>query len=238
MNFSKNNCIKSLFCFQIKDKNINVINSFRRFLCYLKKHYPKLIVESSVCRNEKISFYINGVTNINSFLEALLHIDGGYKNLKRKNFLDTPFYFDIEIKNIFLLSRLSKCNNFIDIENTIEQYLNIFEFYITLSNIVFFKEERCLRMFFKNEIDFTFGTIEFSNYVKNNYDSFMFPDIKKPIEEWKVTIKEPPKPNPRKRCQNYKEYKKKYIRRDLKNKKNEEDFVFTKLNEMLNKYHI
>ena len=177
MNFEKDNSIKAVFTFNLKKKPVSIKLVHQNFNVFLNQKYKNFNYESSSIIEDKIYYIIKGLCNINIFLEAINNIQGGYINLKRKNLVYTPFFFDIKINNEILIYKLKCETNDIKISKMIDVFLNDdFKFYETLSNFIFIRKGYFIRLYFKDYIDYYHASLEFSNYTKTG-KNYEYPEI-------------------------------------------------------------
>ncbi len=169
MKVVKDNNVRTLTSFEFKNKM-----SHSEIINFIKKKDSKFNLESSLQTKDKVVIITKGQTNSAILLGIIKNIDN-IKNIKTKHLYSTSFFFDIKIINERLIKKLEGESDDCTTKGFLIYHLNKFEFFETLSNFIYFKVDKCLRLYFKDIIDYEYASLEFAKYTKKYEKDFVYP---------------------------------------------------------------
>jgi hypothetical protein len=175
MKVIKDNNVRTLLSFEFKHKTRMTHSDI---IDIVKMKNQDFKYESSNQTEHKIFVIIKGKSCSNAFLEVIKNIDN-IKEIQKKELKNTSFFFDIKINNKRLISKLEGECNECTIIGILNYFLKEFKFFETLSNFIYFDKHKCLRLYFKDIIDYEYASLEFSKYTKRNEEkNFVYPKSK------------------------------------------------------------
>jgi len=181
MFFETDNTKRVHVSFKVDNISVPLEHANKNFIERVREKNPNFEFETSYVKKERINYKIKGTSNVNILIGCLKIFPGNVHTLNRKEIENNiSFFFDIKIDNDVLKDTLqSKTDGTRDfIRNILSHYLQSKNFFDSCSGFTYLKKCMCVRLFYKNELDFNYASLEFANYSKESKD-FSYPKVKK-----------------------------------------------------------
>lgn len=191
MFFETDNTRRIHISFKADTGQVPLEHANKIFVDRIREKNPKFEFETSYVRNKRVNFKIKGTSNVNMLIGCLKIFPGNIHSMNKKEIEDnSSFFFDIKINNDVLKNSLQSKTDETQgfIQNILSHYLQSNNFFDSCSGFTYLKKCMCVRLFYKNEIDFNYASLEFAKYSKGCKD-FSYPEVKK-VKMEIITAKE------------------------------------------------
>jgi len=180
MFFETNNTSRVHVSFKADTGSIPLEHANKNFIDRVREKNTNFEFETSYVNKRIVNYKIKGTSNVNILIGCLKIFPGNIHSLNRKEIEDKSFFFfDIKIDNDVLKNTLqSKTDGTREfVRNILCHYLQTNNFFDSCSGFTYLKKCMCVRLFYKNEIDFNYASLEFAKYSKGSND-FSYPELK------------------------------------------------------------